>query len=485
MQRAALAINQKVYGPDSPAAAGSLNDLGLALFRHGKWSGAEGFLEQALAIRRHSGTGNAEIADSLHNLAEFYTQQGRIAEAEALSREALEIRTRLFTSESLQVAQSLRNLGIIFGDQGRWDQADATERKALEIRRKLLKADDPRVAMSLTDAAWATGGTGNLKEAELLEREALDLRRKILRADHPDIAKSLYLVGDRLRQRGKTAEAYPFLNEALAMQRKQLAGDNPNLLDTLHSLAETMEADGKLAESEKMHREALALWRKRGESEYPQALSELGSLSHVLMAQKKLGEAQRELEEGLSPELIRKPLSADLLSLKAGIEARRGEWLKAAADASRAFENQPLSSGRYGMVAALLVKTKDHSAYEPFCNRILATFGDTTNIFVADQVAKACLFAPSSGVDLTILSRLADTAVTRGAGNKGALPFFEVCKALSEYRLGRFNEAVAWANRSVDSRRKEAQGPAYGVLAMAYWQLDKQDEAQAMIAKGN
>ncbi|HXJ58648.1 MAG TPA: serine/threonine protein kinase, partial [Verrucomicrobiae bacterium] len=78
-----------------------------------------------------------------------------------------------------------------------------------------------------------------------------------------------------------------------------------------------------------------------------------------------------------------------------------------------------------------------------------------------------------------------DTAVTLGAGNEGAMPFFEICKALSEYRLGHFNDAAEWAGRSVDSRRKAAQGPAYGVLAMAYWQLGKQDEARAMIAKGN
>src|SRR5262249_7669437 len=149
---------------------------------------------------------------------------------------------------------------------------------------------------------------------------------------------------------------------------------------------------------------------------------------------------ERELDEALAPELVRTPSSADLLTLKAGIEGRRGEWSKASADAFRAFENQPLSSGRYAMVAALLVKTKDLSAYQRFCQRILATFGDTTNLFVADQVAKACLFAPSSAVDLARVGRLANTAVTLGADNKNAMPFFAVSKALSEYRLGHFNE---------------------------------------------
>src|SRR5215831_2502445 len=403
MQRAALAINQKVFGPDCPETAGSLDDLGVALVRHGKWSAAGALLEQALAIRkRRLGSVHPELADSLQNVAEFYTQQGRIAEAEALSLEALVIRRQHFGSNSLPVAESLRNLGIILGDEGRWDQAEATERQVLATRRKLLNDDDPRLATSLIDVAWATGGAGNLAVAESLEREALAIRRKILRADHADLAKSLYLVGDRLRQQHKLAEAYPFLNEALAIQRKGPAEDNPNFLDSLHSLAMTLEEDGKLAQSEQMHREALAVWRKRGESDYPQALAELSGLAHVLMSQKRLGDAQHELDAGLGPALIRTPLSADLLTLKADIEGHQGRWQKASADAVRAFENQPLGSGRYSMVAALLIKAEQLSYYDQFRGRILAQFTDTTNIFVADQVAKACLFRPSSALDLNL-----------------------------------------------------------------------------------
>jgi len=270
----------------------------------------------------------------------------------------------------------------------------------------------------------------------------------------------------------------------LAIQRKGPAEDNPNFLDSLHSLAMTLEEDGKLAQSEQMHREALAVWRKRDESDYPQALAELSGLAHVLMSQKRLGDAQHELDAGLGPALIRTPLSADLLTLKADIEGHQGRWQKASADAVRAFENQPLGSGRYSMVAALLIKAEQLSYYDQFRGRILAQFTDTTNIFIADQVAKACLFRPSSALDLNLVGRLADTAVTLGAGNAGAMPFFEVCKALSEYRLGHFREAAEWARKSVDSPRKEAQEHAYGVLAMADWQLGRKDEARAMLAQG-
>jgi hypothetical protein len=100
-------------------------------------------------------------------------------------------------------------------------------------------------------------------------------------------------------------------------------------------------------------------------------------------------------------------------------------------------------------------------------------------------VAKACLFLPPSEADLPVIGHLADTTVTQGIGDSGAMPFFQVCKALSEYRQGHFTEAVEWAQKSVKSPRIEAREHAYAVLAMADWQLGKKDEARAMLAKGD
>ena len=225
-------------------------------------------------------------------------------------------------------------------------------------------------------------------------------------------------------------------------------------------------------------------WWKR-QSQYPQALSELDRHCHALIVQKKFGDAEKLLDDALTADLIGKPISADLLALRAGLKARRGRWQEASADASRSHENQPLESAIYSMVAGLLVKTDDRAGYERFCNRIFAAHGNTTNIYVADQVAKACLLIPSSEVDLEPIGRLADAVVTLGAGDEGAMPFFQICKALAEYRLGHFAEAGQWAQRSVNNSRKDTQGHAYAILAMSDWQLGRKDEARAMLAKGD
>lgn len=224
---------------------------------------------------------------------------------------------------------------------------------------------------------------------------------------------------------------------------------------------------------------------KTGGNESPQALSELKSLTRVLMAQKEFGDAEQLLDEALTPAFVKKPSSVNLLALRVDLKARRGQWQEAAADAALAIELEPLHNSRFPIVAALLAKTNSRPAYEQLCKRLLTTFANTTNCYVADQVAKACLFLPSSELDLKAVGHLADTAVSNGTGDQKAMSFFQDCKALSEYRQGHYAEAVEWAQKPLKIPGIYVHGHAYAVLAMAYWQLGEKDEARAMLAKGN
>jgi eukaryotic-like serine/threonine-protein kinase len=528
MYRGALAINLKQFGPQSPEVAASLNDLGLALLAGGRLQEAESVDEEALAIRRRlPGNNDADVATSLNNLGHVYTEDRRRKEAEALIREALAIRQKLFGSDNLDVADSLRNLSIILGDKGKWAESEAMLRDVFATRRKLLEPEDPSVASALADLAWATGSSGKLDEAESLARQALAMRRKLLAPDNPAVAASLYVAGDCIRQRGNLKEAYDLLSEALLKQRKLLGADNLNTLYTLCSLGLTLEAQSKLAESEQMYREAvagwckrranedpdalyvmdclsttleaegklaeseevrrktLAAWRKQAGNEDPHALAELAGLDGVLMAQKKFGEVEQLLGDVLTPTFVRQPSSTNLLFQRIDLMGRQGRWQEAVVDATSVLEQRPADHYRYHTLAGLLAITHNRPAYENLCPKIIATFSNTTDAYVAERMTSDCLLLPNSGVDLLSVDKLATRAISLSGGIDGLMAWIQTCKALSSYRQGRFSEAIEWSEKLSKESHVFAQAKAYAVLAMANWQLGRKDAARAAFAKGD
>jgi eukaryotic-like serine/threonine-protein kinase len=486
MFRAALAINRQLFSPESREVAASLNDLGVALRYEDKLTEAESAHQEALDIRRRLfGSENADVATSINDLATVLRHEARKPEAEVLIRKALRIRCKLFGDDSLEVADTLHNLSIVLGDENKPVEAEATARERLTMCRRLLGNDDPLVASALSDVAWAAAGSGKVDEAIALERDALAMRRKLLGDESPDVAKTLNFLGQLLAEQGKLEESHALLQASLVAERKLSGGDNPDSLITLRSLGFVLETEGKLSEAEAMHREALALWHKRGENETPLALSEVESLAGVLIAQKKFGEAKDLLDDALTPELVSQSSSGNLLARRAELKARRGQWQEAAADAALAFEYQSDNRDRYSVLAALLAKTHDRPGYEKLCKRLLATYSSTTNIFVADQVAKSCLFLPFLDADLPAICHLADMTVTLGVGDAGAMPYFQDCKALCEYRQGHYAEAVEWAQKPLKIPGIYVHGHSYAVLAMAYWRLGEKENARTMLAKGD
>jgi hypothetical protein len=81
----ALAIREKVLGPEHPATAMSLNDLALVLRDLGDQAAARPLLERALAIREKVlGPEHPATVKSLNSLASLLDALGRREEAEAL-----------------------------------------------------------------------------------------------------------------------------------------------------------------------------------------------------------------------------------------------------------------------------------------------------------------------------------------------------------------------------------------------------------------
>jgi len=443
MQRDALGLFRAIFGSESKEVVWPLNDLGLTLWRKGSQAEAELADREALMIgRKLIGEESAEVATSLNQLADVYRHGGKPVEAESFAQHALAIRQKLFGKSSLEAAKSLRVLSILFGDEGKWPQSEATAREVLEIRREHLGAEHPLTSASLVDVAWAASHQNKLAEVETLLREALAIKRKVLPEGH----------------RSTT--------------------------ECLRNLCKTLEEEGKFSEAESLRRESLQLFTRKAGSEAPETLDAVEALARILMARREFSEAERLLNRALTPAVVEQPSSESLLTLRVDLLARRGKWQETVTDAALAFEHKPSDSGLYAMVAALYLKAGQRAAYEHLCDVLLKRFAETTNIFIADQVAKSCLFVPRVDLDLHAVARLADLAVSNGTADRVAMPFFEDCKAISEYRQGHYSEAVEWAKKPLEIPGNYVHGHVYAVLAMAYWQLGDRQEAQAMLAKG-
>jgi serine/threonine protein kinase/Tfp pilus assembly protein PilF len=484
MERAALTLHRKLASPGSQTAA-VLNDLGQALWEQGKLAEAEEVHREAVAIRRRLfGNLNADVATSINNLASVYRRQKKLTEADALIREALEIRQKLFGNDSLEVADSLHNLCVILGDLGQRAESETTSREMLAIRRRLLGDEHVLVADALMDVAWAIGFTGKSAEAETLGKEALAIRRKVLGDTHPDVANTLSHLADRIRQRGDINESHYILKAAISIQGKLLGEDHPAWIDSMRVLALILEAEGNWAEAETALRKALELRRKRQENEDPQTLAAIEALVRALRNQNKFSEAEQILNEALTPAFIRKPASVKLLVLRTDLMGRQGRWREAAADAALALELEPDEHYRYHMLAPLLVVIGDRAGYEQLCRRITAAITNTLNPYIASRMATDCLLATNSAVDFVLADQLADIAISRGSG-ESSLPSFQVCKSLSHYRQGRFADAIEWCEKARSGSSVHAQANACAILAMTHWRLGRKDEARAFLAQGD
>jgi tetratricopeptide (TPR) repeat protein len=262
--------------------------------------------------------------------------------------------------------------------------------------------------------------------------------------------------------------------------------ENQQTLYALRDSGAKLEGEGKWLEAETVRREALAVSRKKWGNEGPEALADLENLVRVLMAEKKFDEAEQLLGEVLTPAFVKQPSSVNFLVQRVNLMGRRGRWREAAGDAALLLQLQPTDHYHYHRLAGLLAITQNRPAYQKLCQNILVTFTNITNPYVAERVADDCLLLPHSGPDLQLMDTLADTAVA--AGNSDAsMAYFQGCKAMSNYRLGHFPEAIEWAHKAARNSLADAQAKAkaYAVLAMTYWQLGEEEAARAMLSKGN
>jgi tetratricopeptide (TPR) repeat protein len=265
----ALALHEKLFGPEHPNTAVSLYNLARLLQDQGALAEARPLIERALAIKeRQLGPEHPTTAASLNNLARLLQDQGDFAAARPLYERVLVISEKRLGPEHPGTAASLNNLAGLLRDQGALAEARPLYERALAIREKRLGPEHPDTAQSLNNLAGLLADQEGLAEARALAERALAIYEKQLGPEHPDTAASLNNLGMLIQDQRALAEVIAFFERAFAIY-EQLGPEHPDTALNLSNLAKALQDQGIFDEARSLYERALAISEARLGPEHP------------------------------------------------------------------------------------------------------------------------------------------------------------------------------------------------------------------------
>lgn len=326
--KAALHIQENIYGADSPETAGALISLALLYHDNFNHEKAEKALARALEIQRQKfGISSPEMAESLHLLAQIHYLKGEYQTADSLYQTILNAVT-LENSTAI-----LRDYGVLQRELGNYQKAEELYRKALALDRKLYGALHPEVAFDLHNLGDALRKQGELEVAEPFYRQALNMREKLFGEVHPDIGETLNHLARLLSQKSDYDAAEPIARRALQIRKQVYGEENVAVVASSGNLAGILKAKGNLGEAELLYRWNLMTLRKLVGDEHPYVAAALSSVAAMLLANGDLPKSEEMYRRSLA--LHRKVLPAGHVNLARPLHGLAQVLLKAG-DASGA-----------------------------------------------------------------------------------------------------------------------------------------------------
>ncbi|MDX1578057.1 MAG: serine/threonine-protein kinase, partial [Gemmatimonadota bacterium] len=229
-------------------------------------------------------------ADLLTVLADVHANLGRDDRAEALAREALELRRETLPPDHPDIAEALETLGVILVNERELNEAGSLLSEGLEILRARAEEPDDVLASAYTNLAAVALFRGELDSAASLLREGIAIRRRI--GDSADLANSLDGLAIVHARRGDHEEAIALHREALDLRSRLLEPDHPALAGTRQNLAVALIRAGRPAAAEPHLRRAVDTWREVLGPDHPRLGIAVANLGTSLMRQGRLSAAE-------------------------------------------------------------------------------------------------------------------------------------------------------------------------------------------------
>ncbi|KAH0558819.1 hypothetical protein GP486_004539 [Trichoglossum hirsutum] len=258
-----------------------------------RYSAAYDNMIEALAIREKIlGPDNALTLDTAYNLGNLYLDQDKLTEAETMYERALAGKERILGPDHSSTLETVNSLGNLYGHQDRPGEAEMMHKRALAGFEKALGLDHTSTLRTVNDLANFYLYRDKLDEAEALYKRALAEFEEALGLDYMSMRGTVNGLGNLYMRRGRLGEAETMYKRALIGEEKALGPDHTSTLTTVHCLGALYHHQENLGEAEVMYKRALAGYKKALGSDHTWTLTTVHCLGDLYRCQEKFNEAE-------------------------------------------------------------------------------------------------------------------------------------------------------------------------------------------------
>jgi tetratricopeptide (TPR) repeat protein len=250
-----LALYRSAGPPAEPRLASALADLGKCFHRQQRYPEAVArYREAAALLVRHPGT-DPQQADLLYHLGAALRSHGQIVDAECSLLRSLALFERAPAGARLPLqGMVLAELVRVMETQGRLLEAEADARQAVELAEAEAPPGHPLRSDTLRDLGRTLHAQGKRAEAGPVLERALAASEHAYGPHSPIVAACLHNLAGFHFEAGRVDEAGALEERAIAVYGSQPQAEavRPALGDCYRCLARVREAQGRPAEAREL-----------------------------------------------------------------------------------------------------------------------------------------------------------------------------------------------------------------------------------------
>ena len=250
----------------------------------GRYADAEKVYQKRLELEEDMlGRANPAIIPAIDDLARVNFAQMKCEQSTELIARELRIMEREYGDNDPKLVPSLEQAARVLQSGSKYPDAEKFLTRAVAIREKVSGPESLELTSDLSQLARVNVAKKNLPGAEQLYERVLKIQLKTVSPNSPELLPALDALASLSLEQNKDAE--PLLKQTLSIREGNLGPNDVDVAKNLDKLAAIYTEQKRFAEAEKASERALFIWMKElkpGSAELAEKYEKVAELYEAL-----------------------------------------------------------------------------------------------------------------------------------------------------------------------------------------------------------